>query len=150
MNELQAGIELALMVLGQSAVLLQPGKAAFHHPALGHDLEGVQLAAPGNLHGDMLAQRFTHAPRKRLSRVATVGQHALHLMQVWRAPLECLQGSLAVCHIRCRHRYRVWQPLSVYSNVALDPRDLLARVIALQARRVRVLDTLRVADQERA
>ena len=42
------------------------------------------------------------------------------------------------------------QALRIYSYVALDARDLLARVIALQARRVCVLHALRVQDQERA
>lgn len=44
----------------------------------------------------------------------------------------------------------MWQPLGVHRNVALDPTDLLASVIALQPRRVRVLHALRVDDQERA
>ena len=42
------------------------------------------------------------------------------------------------------------QSLGVHRDVALDARDLLACVIALQARRVRVLHALRVHDQERA
>ena len=37
----------------------------------------------------------------------------------------------------------------VHGNVALDARDLLARVIALEPRRVRVLHALRVHDQQR-
>ena len=47
-------------------------------------------------------------------------------------------------------RYRMRQSLGVHRDVALDARDLLACVIALQARRVRVLHALRVHDQERA
>ena len=43
----------------------------------------------------------------------------------------------------------MWKALGVHCNVALDARDLLACVIALQARRIRVLDALRVQYQER-
>lgn len=39
--------------------------------------------------------------------------------------------------------------LRIDCNVALDTRDILARVIALQARRIRVLNALRVKYQER-
>ena len=44
MDELQAGMEQPLAVLRQPPVLAQPGKAALNDPALGHDLEAVQLA----------------------------------------------------------------------------------------------------------
>jgi len=63
------------------------------------------------------------------------------------AALECLQRSLAVRHLGRCHRCRVWQSLGY---VTLDTRDLLARVIALQDRRVGILDALRVHNQERA
>src|SRR5690606_30969027 len=46
--------------------------------------------------------------------------------------------------------HRVRQPLRVHCDVALDARNLLARVIALLACRVRVLHALRVHNQERA
>ena len=149
-NELQAGVEPSLMVLREPAVLLQPRKAALHHPALGHDPEAVQFAALGNLHCHLFTQRLTHPQCKRLSRVAPIGEHAFDLLQPCLAPLEGLQDSLAIRHIRRRYRYSMRQPLGIHRQVAFDPRDLLARVIALAARCVRVLHALRVADQELA
>lgn len=56
MYELQTGVEAAFAVLPQSSVFLQPQKAALDYPALGQNLEGVQLAALGNLHRDVLTQ----------------------------------------------------------------------------------------------
>ena len=79
MNELQAGIEFSFAVFPESSVFLQPGKAALDNPALGHDLEGVQLAAFGNLHGDMLTQNIAYALRKRLAHIAAIAQNTLHL-----------------------------------------------------------------------
>jgi hypothetical protein len=99
----------------------------------------MQFAAHGNLRGDLLTQRFTYALRKGLSPAATVCQYAFHLMQIGLASLECLQGSMAICHICRRHHHGMREPLRVYGNVALDSRDLLARVIALEPRCVRVL-----------
>jgi hypothetical protein len=55
-NELQAGVDPVLAVLPQPPVLLQPRKAALHHPTLRHDLEGMQLTAFGNLHPHLLAR----------------------------------------------------------------------------------------------
>jgi hypothetical protein len=78
-NELQAGIEQSLAVFPESAVFLQPGKAAFNHPAPQHDLQAVQLAAFGYLHPDVLAQNFSHTLRERLTDIASVTQQALYL-----------------------------------------------------------------------
>ena len=44
----------------------------------------------------------------------------------------------------------MWQTKGVHCNVTLDARNLLARVIAFEARCISVLDALRVNDQERA
>ena len=144
MDELKAGIEPVLTVLPKPAVLLQPGKAALHNPALGHDLEGMQLTALGYLYCDVFAQRLTYALCEGLARVATVAQHALHSGQPGLAALERLQRSFAIRHFGRRDCRRVWESLAVYRYVALDARDLFACVVAFQARRVRVLHALRV------
>ena len=126
MDKLQAGIEQSLAVLPQPPVLLQPGKAALDHPALGHDLECVQLAAPGNLHRDLLAQRLAHPLCKRLARIPTVTQHALHSRQAPLASPERLQRPLAIRHLGRSHRHRMGKALRIDCNVALDARNLLA------------------------
>jgi hypothetical protein len=56
----------------------------------------------------------------------------LHSVQRCLAALEGLQGSLAVRDLCRGHRHRMRQPLGVHRDVALDARDLLAGVIALQ------------------
>ena len=150
MDELQAGVEPTFMVLGQPAVLLQPCKAALDHPALGNHCKRVQLAALGNLHRDMFTQGLAHPLGKGLARVAAVGQHALHRAERALATLECLQSTFAIAHICRGHDNRMRQPLGIDCNVALDARDLLACVVALQTRRVGVLDALRVNNQQRA
>ena len=150
MDELQAGIEQPLTVLPPPPVLLQPGKAALDDPALGHHFECVQLAALGDLHRDMLTQDVTHALREGRSHITGVCQQALYPRQRGLAALERLQRPLSVRHLGRRHRHGMGKSLGVHRNVALDPADLLARVIALARRRVRVLHALRVDDQDRA
>ena len=87
MDELQTGIEMSLAVFPQSPVFVQPSKASFNHPPLGNDCEFVQFTAPGNLHRHMpITQCFSHALRKRLARVAAVGQHTLNPTQARLAP----------------------------------------------------------------
>ena len=98
----------------------------------------------------MFAQNVFDALGERFTYIAAVTQQRLHLAQSWFAALQCQQGSLSVCHLCRGHRNGMRQPLGVHRNVALDARDLLARVIALEGRRVRVLHALRVHDQERA
>ena len=88
--------------------------------------------------------------RKGLARVAAVGQHICHFAQPALAALECLQCTLAVRDVRCGDSHRMRQSQRIHRNMALDARDLLACVIAFEARRISVLHALRVHDQERA
>jgi type I restriction enzyme M protein len=148
-NELQAGVELPLTVLPQSPVFLQPGKAALDHPTLGNHRKLVQLAAFGNLHRDLIAQRLAHALRKRLARVPAVTQHTSHPSQAPLATPQRLQRSQAIRHIGRAHCHCMRQSLCIHGNVALDARDLFARVISLQSRCVGVLHALRINNQER-
>lgn len=150
MDELQAGVERALAVLPQPSVLFQPREAAFDDPALGHDLEGVQFAAFGDLHRDLLAQDLSYALGERLSGIAAIAQQVLHVSQVRLATMQALERAFAIGHFRRRHRDSVRQALGIDGDVTLDTRDLLAGVIALLAGRVRVLHALRIHDQERA
>ena len=64
-----------------AAVLLQPGKALLDDPALGHDLEGVQLAAPVNLYAGMFSKNVPDRPRKGLACVAAVTWQILYSLQ---------------------------------------------------------------------
>lgn len=61
-----------------------------------------------------------------------------------------MQRAFAVDHLGRRYLNGMRQSLRVDGDMALDPRNLLARVIALLACRVGVLHALRVHDQERA
>ena len=62
---------------------------------------------------------------------------------------QCLQRPLAVRHFGCGYLHCVQQALRIDRNVALDARDLFTSVIPLERCRVRVLDALRIYDQER-
>ena len=149
-DELQAGVEQPLAVLPQPPVLLQPRKAALHYPALGHHFERMQFASLCDLHVNMLAQYLSHALGERSAYVAAVTQHNLHPTQRSFAVLQCLQGPFAVRYLCRGYRNSMRQSLGIHCNVALNARNLLARVIAFVGRRVRILHALRVHDQERA
>ena len=106
-DELQAGVEPALAVLPQPPILLQPGKAALDDPAPGHDLEGVQFTALGNLYRDVPTHNLLRTLRKGLACVATVAQQGLHPAQSRFAALQCLQGTFAVRYLGRGHRNSV-------------------------------------------
>ena len=150
MDQLQTGVEFALGVLPKTPVLFQPCEAALDHPALGYDLEGMQLAALGDLHGHVFAQDLLHALCEGLAHIAAVGQDALHVDQVGLAAPKRLQRAFSISDLGRGHRDRMRQSLGVDRDMSLDPRHLLARVIPLCPGRVRVLHALRVHDQERA
>ena len=94
MDELQAGVEEALAVFPESPVFLQPSETTSDDPALGHDLEGVQLTALGNLYCDRLPRNVSYAFCERRSRIAAVTRQTSRPLQVrlaassaWSAPL---------------------------------------------------------------
>ena len=110
----------------------------------------MQFAALGDLHRDLFSQEVSHALGEGFSRIAAVTQQASHSLEVWLAAFQGVQRAFAIGHLGRRYRNGMGQSLRIDGDVALDPRDLLARVIALLASRVAVLHALRVHDQERA
>ena len=150
MNELQAGIELALAVFPQPSVFFQPRKTAFNNPTLRHHLERVSLTALGDLHADVLAKNGAYPLDERRSGISAIAQYARDPSQTRRVALKRLQRTLAIRDLGGRHGNGVRQALCINRNVPLDPRDFLACVIPLLSSAIRVLHALRVHDQERA
>ena len=146
MDHLQAGVERSFAVFPESSAFFQPCEGPLDDPSLGHDGEGMQFVALGDLHGG--AEFVLDRLGKRLAGVAAIDQHAADLLEVVRAAVERCQSTLAVGHIGCRYGYGVRQALRIHRDVALDAGDLLARVIALLAGGIGVLHALRVHDQE--
>ncbi|SFU31224.1 hypothetical protein SAMN05216339_101286 [Nitrosomonas eutropha] len=83
-------------------------------------------------------------------RSRSITQQTLDLLQARFAALQSLQSSFAISHFCRGYRNSMWQTLGIYRDMTFDARYLLACVIALLARCVRVLHALRVHDQERA
>ena len=147
MDELQAGVKFAFAILPQPPVLLQPGKAALDHPALWNDGKCVQRVALGDLHRGL--EQVRDRLCKRPAHVAAIGQHTPVPNESGLAPLHGLQGTLAIGHLGRRHSDRMGQAPAIHGNVTLDPRDLLACIVALAFGAIGVLHALRVHDQER-
>jgi len=146
---LQAGVEPSFAVRPQAPVLLQPGKAAFDHPALGITANLCSLLRLAIWTVTVSPSVAWNTLGKRLAHVAAVGQHALYFVQPRFAALHRLQRPFAIRHLGRRHRNGVGQPLRIHANMALDARNLFARVITFATGRIRVLHALRVHDQER-
>ena len=109
MDELQTGVNHSLAVLPQSSILFQPGETTLDDPAFGHNFEGMQFTAPGNLHCDRFAQNFSHAFSEWFPGIATVAQQTLYLSQAWPATLQGLQCPFTIGHFRRRHRNSMQQ-----------------------------------------
>jgi hypothetical protein len=75
MDKLQAGVEQALTVFVQTPALFQPGKRAFHDPALRYHDKGVQFIAFGHLHCSV--QGLLDSLREWLAGVTAIDQNIL-------------------------------------------------------------------------
>jgi len=62
---------------------------------------------------------------------------------------ECRQRTTPIRHICCRHRNRVWQPLCINRNMALNSRHLFACVISFALRCVGIFYALCINDAKR-
>ena len=145
-HHLQAGIELSFAVLPEAAALLQPGEGPLYHPAFRQHYESVQFIAFHHFHRG--SQQVQHRRGKGLPGVSAVNHHILHPAQVYPALFQHRQGPGPVGNIGGGHMNRMGQPLAVHRDVPLDPRHLLACVIALVPGTVGVPDTLGVHDAE--
>lgn len=88
MDELQAGVEQALVVFPRPPVFLQPCKAALYHPALGYHLGRMQFTALGDLYGGVSAQNVLNVLSERFAHMAAVTQQGVHPAQRGSAALQ--------------------------------------------------------------
>ena len=146
MDHLQAGIQLSFAILPESPAFFEPSEGAFDDPSLGHDSKGVPFASLRDLHGgpNLLLDRLG----KWSARVTSVDQHTPYLGEVVSAAVEGRQSAIAVRNLGRRDGNRMRQTLRIDRDVALDTRNLLARIVALLPGRIGVLHALRINDQE--
>ena len=70
------------------------------------------------------------------------------MLQVVDTAFDCGQSAVAVGHVGRGDGNGMRQALRADRDVALDAGDLLARVVALLASRIGVLDALRINEKE--
>jgi len=70
-------------------------------------------------------------PSQRVLRIAAIDQQAFNSLQIWLAPVDGSQRTVAVRHLGRGHGDGVGQSLRVNGDVAPDAGDLFARVAAL-------------------
>jgi hypothetical protein len=80
MNELQAGIELALAAFPESSAFLQPSEGAFGHPSLREDSKGCESLRWAICPVAPMAP-WT-ALQQGLADIAAISQNTLRLLQI--------------------------------------------------------------------
>ncbi len=106
----------------------------------------MEFAAFGD--SNLGTEQFLNGLSKGLADIPAVGQNALNGLQISSATTEGKQCPFAVSHLGRRDGDCVGQALGVDGNVALDPRNLLARIVAFLSCAIGILDALRVDDQK--
>ena len=124
---------MALEVAGQSAAMADPGQGSFDDPALGQYDEFVQLVALDDL------EHPTAGPgcgsRGARSLIAGIGEDALDEGKRAARLLKDLADAIAVLHIGWVNDDAQEEAERVDEDVALAPRDFLARIITLRVER---------------
>ena len=116
-----------LVVLGQSAVLAEPGEGALHDPSLRQHDEPVQLRALDDLDR---AKKPAAGPVHELARIAAVGKDQSQPTKARAQLLNDKSAAVAVLDIGWMNDQRHDQPERVDQDVSFSPGYLLARVVA--------------------
>ncbi len=120
------GFRPGLVVLGQSAVLAEPGEGALHDPALGEDDKTVGRVA---FHDLDRAKKPTTGPVYELARIGAVRKDQLQSAKPCTQLPNQELGPVAVLDIRGMHDQRHDQPQRVDDHMTLAAQDFLARVV---------------------
>lgn len=126
------GPGVALIVARQTAVAADPGEGALDDPALGQDDEAVRLAALDDLQRP--AAGLGDNPGHLRPLIAGVGEDALDEGEQAPRRLQQIAGAVAILHVAGMDSHAQEQAERVDENVALAPRDLLARIVALRVK----------------
>jgi len=106
----------------------------------------MKFAASGDFDGT--AEHGLYALGKCLTRIARIGQHILDFRESGFVQAECGKRSGPVGDVGGRDVNRVREALRIDGEMAFDARDQLPPIIAFLFGGIRVLDALRINDDE--
>ena len=115
------------VVLAHPSVATDPGKGAFHDPALGQHHEANNAVAALDNVQNPAAQK--HGPGDEFARVASIGPDALQPRVQTSELAQHQLGTVTILHIRSVHHHRQNRTERIDDDVSLAPVDLLARVV---------------------
>ena len=127
------GAGVALEVARQAAIATDPGEGSFDDPAFGQDDEVMSIGALDDL--EQPAAGVGHGLGGLRPLIAGIGEDALDEGKRTARLLKDLADAIAVLHIGWVNDDAQEEAERVDEDVALTPRDFLARIIALRVER---------------
>ena len=124
---------VALEIAGQASIAADPGERPLDDPSFWQDDEAMEIGALDDL--DLPASGSGHGFGHFRPLISGVGEDPL---DEWKTPARLAQqiaGAVAVLNVGWQNAHAEEQTERVDEDVALAPRDLLARVIALRIER---------------
>ena len=115
-----------LVVLAQPAILAQPGKSAFDHPAFGQEHEAMQVRAFDDLQYPVAE---LSGPRDELACITAVGPDQRQSRETAGQFLQNQLGSITVLDARRMHHDRHHQTERIHHQMAFSAHYLLARIV---------------------
>jgi hypothetical protein len=127
------GTGVALEVSRQATIATDPGEGSFHDPAFGQDDEAMRFGALDDL--EQPAAGIGDGLCGSRALIASIGEDALDEGKRAARLLKDLADAIAVLHIGGVNDDAQEEAERVDEDVALAPRDFLARIIALRVER---------------
>src|SRR5215210_993919 len=156
-NEGFARLGQPFVVLAQTALTVQPGEGAFHHPA---SRQHHKAFLPWRLvHYLQLPSKHTLHPIYQLSSVAAISPYqrqsaeappvrvsGVRLLDALKQTLQQHLASISILHRGGSHYHQQYQTQRVHDQVSLAPSYILACIIATLLSTFYRFDTLAVQD----
>ncbi len=124
---------MALEVAGEAPVAADPGEGSLHDPPFRQDNEAVRVGALDDLQRPATGRGDGRRPLWSL--VAGIGEDGLDEGERPARRAKQLAGAVAVLHVGGMDDDAQQQAERIDEDVALAPRDLLARIEALAVER---------------
>ena len=125
-----ASVGEILVVFAEASVAAQPTERSFHDPAMGEDMESLQVIGSANDLEDPATD--VGNPSDQLAGIPAIGPDQLDSREKRPYFLQQQLGPVAILDVGRMHHHPEQQPYGIYEDMPLAAVDLLAGVVAVR------------------
>jgi len=139
---------VVFIVFGEATIIGKPAEGSFHDPALGQDLESVELRALDHFQAQTTARQQRFEPlAERVTGIASVDPDQTQPTEGQFQLLEHQASALAILNVGGMNDHGQNQTQRIHQEMSFSSHDLFACIVAAHSSVVRYLNALTVEDR---